>query len=167
MHVDRASLSGMKDEDPRTPAEKVVGRSLIDESGVGKPLSKRAMQRQRGVESYLRGEMMPRYMERAAEIEQLTRLHEQALRHAHRRLAVRHPRDPEALRRAWEEELARWDFREVNELIADHNAWYPMERDLPMDPRTGDYVLVSGRPYTREPLGPDWARAVVARADAA
>ncbi len=157
----------MKDEDPRTPAEKVVGRSLVDGSGVGKPLTRRALQRQRGVESYLRGEMMPRYMERAAEIEQLTRLHAQALRHAYRRLADRHPHDPGALEAAWTAELDRWDFREVNELIDDHNRWYPMERDLPMDPRTGDYVLVSGRPYRRDPLGPAWGREVVAHDRAA
>jgi hypothetical protein len=153
----------MKDADQRSPAEKVVGRSLIDESGVGKPLSRRSMQRQRSVESYLRGETMPRYMQRAAEIEQLTRLHEQALRGAHRRLAAEHARAPQAFEQAWEEELANWDFSEVNDLIADHNAWYPMERDLPMDPRTGDYVLVSGRPYTRDALGVAWAKAVVAR----
>jgi hypothetical protein len=153
----------MKDADQRSPAEKVVGRSLIDESGVGKPLSRRSMQRQRSVESYLRGEMIPRYMQRAAEIEQLTRLHEQALRGAHRRLATEHARDPRAFERAWAEELAGWDFGEVNDLIAAHNAWYPMERDLPMDPRTGDYVLVGGRPYTRQALDAAWARSVVAR----
>jgi len=53
--------------------------------------------------------------------------------------------------------LARWDFRETNELIRQHNAWYPIERDLPMDPRTGEYVLIAGRPYQREELDAEWA----------
>ena len=47
-------------------------------------------------------------------------------------------------------------FDELNELITQHNEWYPVERDLPMNPRTGDYVLVSGRTYRRPVLGPEW-----------
>ena len=49
-----------------------------------------------------------------------------------------------------------WDFREVNQLIHDHNEWYPVERDLPMNPRTKDYVLVNGHSYRREVLGAAW-----------
>ena len=40
-----------------------------------------------------------------------------------------------------------------------HNEWYPVERDLPMDLRTRDYVLINGA------LLP--ARAVVGRVGAA
>jgi hypothetical protein len=47
------------------------------------------------------------------------------------------------------------DFRDINALIAEHNEWYPVERDLPMNPRTGDYVLVNGKDYRREPLTVD------------
>ena len=36
---------------------------------------------------------------------------------------------------------ARCRFDELNELIGQHNEWYPIERDLPMDLRTRDYVL--------------------------
>ena len=53
--------------------------------------------------------------------------------------------------------LATWDFSAVNELVAQHNAYYPIERDLPMDPRTGDYVPVNGRDFRRSELGADWA----------
>ena len=31
-----------------------------------------------------------------------------------------------------------------------------MERDLPMDPRTGDYVLIRGRSYRRSRLDAAW-----------
>ena len=65
----------------------------------------------------------------------------------------------------------------VNDLIRRHNRWYPAEARLPMDPRTGDFALVNGKPYRREPLDPAWAlqrlppslgeaRAVVSRVDA-
>jgi hypothetical protein len=29
-----------------------------------------------------------------------------------------------------------------------------------MDPRTGEYVQIAGRPYTREELTPEWALAL-------
>ena len=41
-------------------------------------------------------------------------------------------------------------------LIEQHNDWYPIERQLPMDPRTGDYVRFAGRSYRRPILGPHW-----------
>ncbi len=31
-----------------------------------------------------------------------------------------------------------------------------MERQLPMDPRTRDYVRLGGRSYRRPVLGPEW-----------
>lgn len=60
------------------------------------------------------------------------------------------------LERRWRELAEGWDFSEVNDLIERHNRHYPAESRLPMNPRTGDFVLVNGRPYTREPLDADW-----------
>jgi hypothetical protein len=145
------------DEDRRSPAEKVVAGSLIDRAGVGKPLSERTLQRQRTVESYLRGEAIPRYMQRAAEIERGLRDHRERLGRVHRRL--REECAPAAFAAAWEERVRSWDFEPLNALIRQHNEWYPVERDLPMDPRTGDYVLVHGRSHRRELVGPEWALA--------
>src|SRR3982751_3990368 len=45
---------------------------------------------------------------------------------------------------------AGWDFREVNALIERHTRHYPTESRLPMNPRTGDFVLINGQPYTRK-----------------
>lgn len=147
----------MDDENSRrSPAEKVVAGSLIDRTGVGKPLSERTMQRQRTVEGYLRGEAIPRYMQRAAEIERGLREHRQRLRAAHHRLREAHAGDPAAFAAAWEARARTWDFAALNDLIRQHNEWYPVERDLPMDPRTGDYVLVHGRSHRREHVGPEW-----------
>jgi hypothetical protein len=44
----------------------------------------------------------------------------------------------------------------VNELIREHNEWYPVEADLAIDLRTRDYVPICGRSYRRTELGPDW-----------
>jgi hypothetical protein len=134
-------------DDVHTPAEELIRRSRIDDAGVGEPLSERARQRQRSIEAYLRGEALPRYMQRAAEIDRAVRRHEDALRRAYANPAARE---------RWRELAHEWDFEAVNQLIRDHNDWYPVERDLPMNPRTKDYVLVNGRSYRREELGPDW-----------
>jgi hypothetical protein len=145
-----------EDTDRRAPAEKVVAGSLIDRAGVGKPLSERTLQRRRTVESYLRGEAIPRYMQRAAEIERSLREHRRRLAAAYGRLRESCGADLERFAREWEERAQTWDFSALNDLVRQHNEWYPVERDLPMDPRTGDYVLVHGRSYRRELVGPDW-----------
>lgn len=86
------------------------------------------------------------YMARLREIEALVVGHERAL-------AERYETIDRAL---WADEVERWSFHEVNELIERHNRWYPLESRLPMDPRTGDYVLVNGEHYSRRPLDAGW-----------
>ena len=152
------------DEQEQTPVERAVARALVDESGVGKPLNRRTMQRQRSVESYLRGGVMPRYMQRAAEIERLTRLHADTLRLVHAELEDEFGPDRAGFEQAWAATVDGWRFDDVNLLIEQHNAWYPMERDLPMDPRTGDFVLIQGHSYRRAELDAAWAHAVVREA---
>lgn len=99
--------------------------------------------------SYLRslGGPLP-YMARLREIDALIAEHELALAAA--RAGARDEAEWHALAQAW-------DFGEVNELIDRHNRWYPVESRLPMDPRTGDYVLVSGKSYRRARLDARWA----------
>ena len=148
--------SSPEESDQRTAAEKVIRGSFIDETGVGKPLSERARTRERSLEAYLRGEMLPRYIRRLADIERQTREHERALRDVHDRLRDEHSRDPAVFEREWRAVAHGWSFAQTNALIAQHNEWYPVERDLPMNPRTRDYVLVNGRPYRREELDASW-----------
>src|SRR4051794_32048896 len=64
--------------------------------------------------------------------------------------------DRAAFAARWRERARRFDFAELNELIEQHNEWYPIERRLPVDLRTRDYVLVAGRPYRRPVLGTEW-----------
>ena len=145
-----------EDEDRRAPAEKVVSGSLIDRTGVGKPLPERTLQRRRTVESYLRGEAIPRYMRRASEIERGQREHRRRLAAVYDHLRESCGGDTERFAREWACRAQTWDFSALNGLIGQHNEWYPIERDLPMDPRTSDYVLVHGRSYKRELVGPNW-----------
>ncbi len=95
------------------------------------------------------------YMVRLREIETMTAGHEEALSAAYHRLAEEST--PEAFADAWREEVARWRFDEVNDLIARHNRWYPVEARLRMDPRRRDYALVNGRDYRLRPLDAAWA----------
>jgi hypothetical protein len=143
------SMSGasQRSPDPETAAERLIRRARIDEAGLGEPLSERARQHQRSIESYLRGEALPRYMQRAAEIDRAVRRHEDELRRAYAAPGARE---------RWLEIARSWDFEATNQLIREHNEWYPVERDLPMSPRTKDYVLVNGHSYRREELGPGW-----------
>ena len=148
----------MADDDPRTPAEKHLARSFIDpESGYGKPLSRRTRQTKRSVESYLKGGVLPRYMERLREIETATRSHRRDLERAYRELLEECGHDADEFARRWRARVVRWPFDALNELIRQHNDWYPIESNLPMDPRTRDYVKLRGRSYQREELTPEWA----------
>jgi hypothetical protein len=141
-----------------SPAERHIARSRIDDRPAG-PLTERQLYTQRSVESYLRGAVMPRYMARLRDITRQTERHERELALEHEALRERHAGDPEAFAAAWRERVASWSFDETNELIEQHNEWYPVERQLPFDLRTRDYVLIAGRSYRREPLTAEWALA--------
>jgi hypothetical protein len=147
----------MADDDPRTPVEKRLARSFVDpETGYGKPLSRRTRQTKRSVESYLKGGVLPRYMERLREIETGIRSERRWIERAYRELREECGADAEAFARRWRARAGSWRFDKLNELIREHNEWYPIEANLPMDPRTRDYVLLRGRSYRRRELGPDW-----------
>lgn len=139
-----------------TPVERVIGRGMEEAPGIGRPLSERARQRRRSIESYLRQGSPPRWMERIAEIDRAVAAHRRRLERAHRALAQEYADDAAAFARRWTQLAERWSFGELNDLIEQHNEWYPVERDLPMDLRTRDYVLINGRSYRRPLLGPGW-----------
>jgi hypothetical protein len=94
----------------------------------------------------------PRFAERLAEIDRLTR--EAAAEAAELRRALERiygagsPLARARLRR----ELGNLGLSRVNDLIERHNRYYPIERRLPMDPLTGDFVPVAGGSYRREAL---------------
>jgi hypothetical protein len=64
--------------------------------------------------------------------------------------------DPAEFAAVWKQLAPNWSFRRVNELIERHNANFPIEAQLAMDPRTRDFVRINGRSYERELLGERW-----------
>jgi hypothetical protein len=137
--------------------ERQLEKSFEDTSGHGKPLSRRARQTKRTVEAYLAAGVMPRYMERLAEIDSSLKIQRSRLERVYSKLQEECGDDREAFARAWRERVHDWPFERLNSLIREHNEWYPIESGLPLDPRTGDYVRRAGRSYRREEIGPAWA----------
>jgi hypothetical protein len=144
-------------EDPRSPAERVVGRDIADQTG--RKLSNDVLRYERSVDSYLKAGVRPRWMERLIEIERATKQARRELARRREQLREACGDDRAAFARRWREVAAGWDFDEVNELVRVHNEWYPVERDLPINPRTGEYVLITGRSYRRRELDAAWVLA--------
>src|SRR4051795_11565378 len=94
------------------------------------------------VEAYLAAQVMPRYMERLREIHDELATHRVRLERAYNDLAEESAGDPEEFARRWRELADRWNFDYLNELIHQHNQNYPIEANLPVDPRTGEYVTL-------------------------
>jgi hypothetical protein len=137
---------------PETPRDRREREVLEDgvrgNPPVGRPLRRRMRNFRPAADAQIAALGGPlAWMRRLRAIELELERHQQRLAEAY---ALRE--SPEEWRRLAE----GWDFSEVNELIERHNRHYPAESRLPMNPRTGDFVLVNGRPYTREPLDADW-----------
>ena len=96
------------------------------------------------------------YMTRLRKIHELTASHERRLGEEWARLAAECRPAEDAFERRWRVVAERWSFFEVNDLIERHNRWFPLESRLPMDPKTGDFVLLDGKPYRLTTLGADW-----------
>jgi hypothetical protein len=142
--------------DRRSAAERFIAERLEDPRSAGRPISERARQSQRSLEAYLRAGVRPRWMERLIEIENGTRHERRRLAEAYETLRAECGGDRARFARRWRTIAEAWSFEELNELIRTHNEWYPVERDLPMDLRTRDYVLVNGRSYRRRELDAGW-----------
>jgi hypothetical protein len=140
----------------RTPTERFVLERLEDPRSAGRPFSERARQTQRSLEHYLKAGMRPRWMDRLIEIERGTKREKARLEEAYADLREQCGRDRARFRARWREIAEAWSFGELNELIRTHNEWFPVERDLPIDLRTRDYVLINGRSYRRGELDAAW-----------
>lgn len=110
----------------------------------------------RVVERYIRGGVMPRFMQRLRDIDAGLARHQRLLGRLYAEVHRTHGDDADAFARRWRSLAERWRFDDVNELIAQHNEYYPIERNLPINPRTGDYVNIIGRSFRREPAGAGW-----------
>ena len=146
------------DSDPREHAKARLLELDLDGSPLrGRPLPPRFRLGSAGLASYVAslGGPLP-YMQRLRAIEQLIEEHLAELAFTREALAADCHGNGADLGEQWRAVAAAWPFHDVNALIEAHNRWFPAEARLPMDPRTGDFALVGGRPYRREPLGADW-----------
>ena len=117
---------------------------------------RRALANPHALELYIRSAVMPRFIERLREIDDELAENRLRLERAYLELQRSCEGDPELFERRWRAVAEGWRFDPVNELIRQHNDHYPLERNLPMDWRTGEYVTITGRSYRREAVGPGW-----------
>ena len=118
----------------------------------GRPLPHRLRLGPVELDRYLAGQLQGlAYMRRLRAIEDEEARHLRELEEAWRALADEAP-DDAAFALAWREVAAAWDFRRINDLIAKHNAYYPIEARVPMNPRTGNYA----RTWQRGDVHAEW-----------
>ncbi|MBA3330129.1 MAG: hypothetical protein H0T39_04520 [Actinobacteria bacterium] len=149
---------GVGYESPREEREReALERYLADNPARGEPIRPRLRGAPSSSDSYVAslGGPLP-YMQRLRQVEEELSEHERRLEETWRRLARECLGDAGAFHRRWTGVASRWVFLSVNELIERHNRYYPAEARLPMDPRTGDFALVGGKPYWKEPLDARW-----------
>ncbi len=148
---------GVHDGSPLQDArQRSVAEDLESSPLRGRPIRRRLRNFRPAVDSYIAslGGPLP-YMQRLREIELRVERHEAQLQAAWDELRVVYGEDGTFGRR-WRELAAAWNFDEVNDLIERHNRYYPAEARLPMDPLTGDFVLINGNRYDRAPLDVVW-----------
>ena len=144
-------------ETPRDRRERELLEADLETSPVrGKPLRRRLRNFRPDAESAIRALGGPTvWMRRLRAIEDALEQHERQLGEAWRALAAE-TGDADEFAAAWRAQAGRWSFAQVNHLIERHNANFPAESRLPMDPRTRDFVRINGRSYQREPLDERW-----------
>ena len=90
----------------------------------------------------------PAYATRKKHIEDLEAAYVSTLLALHDALLAR-GRDAGAVTRALHDKASSFDLKKLNALVASHNRYYPIEANLPVSPRTGQY-LIYGRPWRPE-----------------
>jgi hypothetical protein len=128
----------------------------VSQSRPKRRLGGRTVRSVSSVEQYLQAGVVPRFIERANQIESETHRHRRRLEHAYEWAVEKYGHDTAAFARYWRELAETWRFDEVNELIDEHNRWYPAERRLPLNPRTGDYLTIGNRDWRRRRLDAAW-----------
>jgi hypothetical protein len=146
------------DDDPREQAKARALEEQLEGSPVlGQPIRGRLRNFRPGADGYVAGAVgPPSFVRRLRAIEDETAEHERRLERTWRELAEAAGGDARLFAERWTAVAGGWTFYAVNALIRKHNRYYPAETRLPMDPRTGDFVLVNGRSYALEPLDPAW-----------
>ena len=152
---------GVLDGTARSQAERrMVERDLADSPFAGQRIPQRLRNFRPGIDSYVSALHGPlAYMQRLRTIHEEELAHEERLRAVWLAVAAECGGDGAQFASAWHRAAEDWSFAAINLLIEKHNRYFPAESRLPMDPRTGDFVLIAGQPYRREPLDAHWVLA--------
>src|SRR3954451_21408374 len=84
------------------------------------------------LERYIRSAVLPRFMQRLREIEDATISHRDKLERAYEECREWCRGDAERFGQQWRELAHGWSFVSLNDLIEEHNEYYPIERNLPI-----------------------------------
>ena len=146
---------------PETPRDRreraALEEDLLENPVAGQPLRRRLRNFRPDASAQLTAIGGPlAWMRRLRKIELALEEHESRLREAQEELRAACGGDAARFAGEWRALAEAWDFSDVNDLIEGHNRHFPAESRLPMNPRTGDFVLINGRPYTRELIGTAW-----------
>jgi hypothetical protein len=146
------------DDDPRElQRARQLEEQLEGSPVLGQPIRSRLRNFRPGPDSYVVSVAgPPSFVRRLRQIEDETGEHLRRLERAWNELAEDCGHDEPLFAEHWRALAAGWTFYAVNALVEKHNRYYPAEARLPMDPRTGDFVLVNGRSYRLKPLDADW-----------
>mgnify|MGYP006282193621 CR=1 FL=1 len=101
----------------------------------------------------------PAWAVRLRKIETLTAALLDELRGDWSALAQEYRHRPEMFAVAWRHRLGLLKLGTINELVRRHNRYFPAEANLPMSPKTGDYIGWGGRDWRCLPLTVEWAEA--------
>ena len=85
---------------------------------------------------------VPAYMRRKRRIEDLEEALRQALVEVYQDALAELEGDEQAARAAMLDSAKAMDLGLLNDLIERHNRYYPIEANLPTDPKTGKFLLV-------------------------
>lgn len=100
---------------------------------------------------------LPNRIERLIRIERETERIVRRLRALHDELADGFTGSEQSFDRAWRARVERVSFLEVNELVDEHNEWFPVEARLRWDIAAADYRAPFGLPWRKQHLDVDWA----------
>lgn len=151
----------MQRDDPGRARFRLTGLPIVFgviEEGRGRRrrIARRTLHSPATVEAYLQAGVMPRFIERLREIEDEIVRQRMLVERSYEWMRRKYRDRPDEFAERWRAMAANWGFDALNEVIAQHNEWYPVERRLPLDPRTGRYLTVGGRDWRRKPLDADW-----------
>jgi hypothetical protein len=100
---------------------------------------------------------LPNRIERLIRIERETERIARRLRGMWFEEAERAGGDEAAFARAWRARVSRVSFLEVNDLVDEHNEWFPVEARLRWDLALEDYRAPFGLPWRKQHIGVEWA----------